>query len=431
MVKLKEQVDQNGLVDFGLKLPEIFYYAKCIDWNDILENLGICQTPSNSSKFEQLETVFNKYYYSDQYEQFKKSFGIKVKNLYDLSLTAINTIRDDHLIVDEFGFVFSYYDLRKIQDSCLHPYNKKITLNQTLIYNKATTLINYYKDNMENMLTGNNSTENLDTGEYDDILDRLCNQFEKLINNEFFTTNLLTIYQNKLEHLDYTVGLLCYVLSIIEDYHFRYINNLKHNYCQESDKYPSFLKLFIKLLNSVKNENNAETYHYICIIIFKILQYRYNLICDGEELFNLVKDKINNRNREELYWSIILDRPNFICQRINGNISLININIDNIFSNCELPEYFYTLMVYLHSKYMKEETHINGKLVSILNHYKIVDNYNYLDVIRYFTNLYHQLESENSDKNKELFSLFYKMINRYYIKTAPIHITSQGLISDI
>lgn len=392
------------------KLPKIFINLNCIDWEQIYNNLNC----------DNLETVINKQYYSDKYNYFNKTFGIKVKNVYDLSLTPINLIPDSELVMDEFGFCFSYYDLRKISESSLHPYNKQLILNQVMVYHQPITIIEYYQSNMLH-LPKIPSLEMLNQS------NDLSIQFEQLINNEFFTNNLLSIYNEKLEHLDYTVGLLCYVLSIIEDYHFRYIIQLKSNYCQESDKYYGFLHLFIEFLTNVKNENNYESYHYVCIIIFKILQYRYNLITESEDLFNMIKSHFDNKYSDELYWSIILDRPNFICQKRTGNISLININIDNIFSNCEYIEYFYTLLIYLHNIYMKQPSYIDGQLVSILNYYKTAENYSYLDVVRYFTNLYHQIEQNN--QTSEL-NNYIHLIFRYYLKPMPIHINPRGEISD-
>jgi len=421
VLKLKKKYDQ-----FNLVLPKALFGLR-VNWAEIWENLSI------EGDFQELESVINKFYYSDKFNVFHKSFGIKSKNLYDLSLTSVNKIADCELIVDEYGFGFSCYDLRKISENACHPYNKIIPMNQTRIFDGTVTVLSYYKlymcGNMGKRFSSS-SLSNLSnlSFEYEgDDEDRLVMSFENAINHDFFTSNLVTIYKEKPEHLDYTVGLGFYVLSVIDDYRERYQDLLKDSYVRSTNRYTAFLKNYISFLKDIKVGNNQEKYQYVCIIIFKILQYRYNVISDAEELYSLIKDEFPPGDLNEMYWSMMLDRPNYYYYKITEKIKLININIDNIFSNCEFGEYYYTLMFFLHRKYLEFETDVNGQMHPLLNHYKTPDNYSYHDLIKYFMDAYHHIkDSDTAGK----FRLFVGMLRRYYLQSTPICITRDGIIFD-
>lgn len=429
VLKLKRLTIEEPFDEMKLSLPSIFKNLNHCKWEELSENLAIETLDTNN--LTGLEHLFNKKFYNDQYNTFKKSFDIKTRNLYDLSLTPINRINDAELVVDEYGFCFSYYDLRKIPANAYHPYNKLILFNQARVSKKPISITNYFTRCMIGLNNSKHSNHSLlcDITDSDpNDIEQLVTAFESIICHDFFTTNLITIYQSKPDHLDYTVGIIYYILGIIDDYKEKYEELLKDNYCRSDDKYKTFLKSYIDFLKEIHKTNNIEKYHYICIIIFKILQYRYNIISDGEELYTLVKNEFKPSYHDELYWSIIQDRTNFYYQQKTNKINLMNINIDNIFTNCELPEYFYTLMFYLHSKYMHSNIQENMETATILNHYKSPENYSYLDLLKYFMDLHHEIQ-ENAipDGNKYLYR---QMIKRYYLKPNPICITRTGLICD-
>lgn len=418
--RIKFKNIKADFVYYDLKIPSILWQLNSIDWNQILCNLSL------DDKYE-LVNIVNRCYYSDKYNHFHKSFGFKSKNWYDLSLTPINKISDVDIFMDEHDYTFSYQDLKKLPFNSYHPYLKSNSIQIIKAKNSHLSIIDYFHINMSKSLRKNTSQSSLasDIGESDD-LEQKIKSFEALVNHDYFTTNLISIYIKYPQHLHYTIGLLYYIISIIEDYKNRYEHILKiipNNY---NELIHIFLDNYTTFLIDIKSRQNSEKFQYVCIIIFKILQYRYNIIVDSDELFNTIKSDHDQSSHLELYWSMNFDRPNYYYHKITNKMSFGNINIDSIFSNCEYNSYYYTLMIYLHDKYMGLPTLIDRKLAPLLNCYKTADNYSYHDVIKYFMNLHHYILTETP----ELYDLYRIMIDRYYLKKSPIYITTDGIVCE-
>ena len=481
-----------------LPVPEILKYLKDISWEHLEDNLALDNLSITSTK--SLKMVINKNYYCDRNDEFIKNFGIKVRNLYDLSFTSINSLKDEMLVLDDNYYCFSCYDLKRFNKKDFHPYMHNNLIGESRLMNiygnkqkginTGISIIDYYLEHMAEQSRSNTSSPVSNTsfsGQLNsDDPEILKLAFEQMINHDFFTINLIDLYHNRPTHLDYTVGLIYYVISVVDDYKERYRDLLKDNYCQvlniNDEKYVSFLKNTLNFLNDVKVNTNIEKFQYICIIVFKILQYRFIQITEGECLYELIKKDIDPERHQQLYWSIILDRPNYYYQRATSRIHLMNINIDNIFTNCEFTEYFYTLISYLHSKYMRFNKQPGNPTTNLLNLYKTAENYSYLDLIRYFTDVYNYVNADqvsvstnsnagvsvdgigvgtgidnstisNSQNNQASESQkvaavgseslgkpvikitvnklrFRKLVKRYYLST-PIYISHDGLISDL
>ena len=419
-------------------LPKILSYLP-LDWRGISENLGI---NIDKNDLGRLEFCINKYFYSDQTGIFQKSYGVKTRNLYDLGSVSINQINDADLVIDSYGFAFSCFDLRKLDKAAPHPYVNCSSIQETQVAatqanRSRMTLSEYFESVMQNesSLTNSSQAELISVSEIDnyEILESL---FETEINHNFFTPVLITIYRSKREHLDYTVTLLYYILAIIDNYGLMYRSLLITNYSIASDKYLDFLRNYIKFFKDLKSNSSVEKCHYVSVIVFKVLQYRYQQLQDSQVLFDLVKSYVPKEQQTELYWSIVLDRLNYLHGKATNKISLINISIDNIFSNTEFDQYYYTLLVYLHTKYMQLPLRQDqNKRSSLLEHYKPLDNYNYLDVIQYFTELADIVANiGNSNQSEHLhhdgMKYFKSMIKRYYLNDSYITISRNGLVSD-
>jgi len=440
---------------YFLRIPEILGFLN-IDWGKISENLGI---EINKDNFCELEFCLNKIIYSDKSEQFSKNFGIKTINLYDLGLTSVNQITDSDLVVDKDNFAFSYFDLKRLSKDSPHPYlgvgehGKKMIgalVTEALlngptrlsddVSEKKMTIYEYLERDMYHSFRTDSSLSIISDNvqEIDDPL-LLESIFEQAISHDFYTNSLISLYRDRQDHLDYTVALLYYILAIIDDFNFgeRYLDCLINNYFREpvettdsstNNKYCSFLRNYIYFLSDVKENYNTEKCQYVCIIIVKILQYRFAQIQEGEDLFKVLKPYVRSNFIQEFYWSVILDRVNYLHAQQTGKISLINISIDNIFSNADFDQYYYTLMVYLHTKYMDLPSRENGNISRFLNHYKPVENYNYLDLIQYFSDMAKHVELNN--RLKHLKRRFQTMIRRYYLKEDYITINRNGLVVD-
>ena len=433
-----------------LYVPSILYHLN-IDWANLSDNLAI---NASSNNLLELETLLNKFIYSDKNDGMIKNFGIKVKNLYDLGLNSINQIKDSDLVVDYYGFGFSRYDLKRLDVDAFHPYfgnsRDPIKIADLKIspqisggddVNVTVTVYDHFRNEMLYSLISESGTslssENIQDIDDIGILEHI---FEKTLAHDFYTTNLVSIYHSNSNsntvsdnesssgsnHLRYTVALLYYILTNIDDFGERYVDYLFNMYVQ-TNQYITFLKSYTYFLMDVRETCNREKFQYVCIIIVKILQYRYSQIKDGEYLFNILKDKLDlNRYGDELYWSIILDRVNYLNNG-DGRVSLINITVDNIFSNTDFNQYYYTLMVYLHTKYMQMPSSENGNTSRFLNHYKQTENYSYLDIIQYFSEMCDHVQNSNSKSMKRRFE---SMIKRYYLKRGCISINRYGLVID-
>lgn len=449
-----------------LPIPKILQHLP-LDWKVLSENLGI-EVDDNS--LQELDFCLNKFFYSDQSGFFEKSFGMKTRNLYDLGFSSINQISDTDLVVDKYGFAFSYFDMRKLDKSSPHPYVNHSSLQETPVHkdlpkliqnninlvehseklDQMITVTEYFESIMCSNLRSDSSfsvtshTELLSFTETNnpDVLETV---FEVVINHDFFTNSLISIYRSKVEHLDYTVALLYYILAIVDDFGERYRDLLITNYSVANEKYPEFLRNYIQFLREVQSNYNIEKFHYVCIIVFKILQYRYQQLEDSLILFDLLKTSVPRERHSELYWSIVLDRMNYLHGKMTNKISLINISVDNIFSNAEFNQYYYTLMVYLHTKYMElplrevqtdnSTGNSNGsRRADLLEHYKPVDNYSYLDLLQYFTELAEKITRANGNDingdQTEFEVKFRTMIHRYYLSDSYITINRNGLVVD-
>jgi len=419
-----------------LKVPKILPYLN-IDWQSVSENLEIDISKDN---LYELEFCLNKIIYSDNDDVFEKNFGIKTINLRDIGLTSINQISDDDLVVDQNRYAFSYFDLKRLDPTVGHPYlgQQGGKMGQLKVDNRlmdrstgGTRLLFEYFEHHTNRSFRSDSSQSMVSDNLQDIDDPILleNIFEHSINHDFYTVNLIFPYKDRKDHLDYSVALLYYILAIIDDFGQKYLDCLINDYFQATvdKKYLSFLRNYIYFLDQVKNNYNIEKFQYVCIIIVKILQYRLTQIQDGEALFKTLKPYIQSNYIQEFYWSILLDRVNYLHAQQTSKISLINISIDNIFSNTELANYYYTLMVYLHTKYMDLPSRENGTLSPFLNHYKQLENYNYLDLLQYFSEM---AEYVNNDEFKHLKNRFQNMIRRYYLKNDYITINRDGLVID-
>ena len=422
---------------------------------DIFANLGV-ETSA------QLQECLNKYFYCDRYNKFEKNFGIKTRNFTDLTLNPINLIPDHCLIVDLDLFAFSQDDLDHLTSEHYHPYLHKQKLTKTYVnlyylqlyqikqkekISTPITVIDFYHTYLKKSIAETNQSTNdslLSSGEskrnvamvtnvsIDQELNNLENHLEEMITYDFFTINLVTIYRHFEcdKHLDYTVLLLYNIINLIPDFQSTYVNLLVQNYfTNESSKYRQFVINLTTMLKTVQNVLNYEKFNYLLIITIKILQYRFRQITDGIELFQYLKEFVKANQQTELYWSILLCPSNHFNEKNTGQISLYNISIDNIYSNTKFKTFYYTLLVYLHTKYMQMASQENGEIHGLLNHDKELEVYNYLDVMQYFTDLHDYIKTTNCSQN--LKQRFRTLVKRYFLDANYIKIDRQGQILDV
>lgn len=425
-----------------------------ISQTNILSNLGV-------DTLSQFKTCLNKNFYCDQSNTFGKNFGIKTKNFNDLNLTPVNLIPDNRLVIDTNSFAFSAYDLENLTyDSC-HPYLNKQKLSQTYvnqyylqlynaeqsdtIINGSITVINFYQKYLRNLFQKspvgnsypfpiiNDQQPASDLDIFNQELNTLENNLQEIISYDFFTINLVSIYRNIKcdKHLDYTILLLYNIINLIPDFRLTYVKLILVDYFNIEDdglKYRKFLMNLVKILETVKTNLNYEKFNYLSIIMVKILQYRFCQINDGLELFKYLKEFVKTNQQTELYWSILLCPSNHFNEKTTGQISLYSISIDNIYSNTKFETFYYTMLVYLHTKYMQMASQENGEMHRLLNHDKDIELYSYLDVIQYFNDLYEYVK-ENS-LSLHLKQRFQNLVKRYFLDPNYIKIDRQGQIFD-
>ena len=389
-----------------------------------------------------IKNVINKFFYCDVNDTFSKSFGTKCNNLTDLSLTPINLISDKFLVMDINNFVFSDFDLKKLTPSTRHPYLRNIKIDDVRVKNYYLNLLDYHKCYMASTVNldksaitagigaGSNVVAELNTATQLNNINKLVSLFESSINHEYYTSNLVTIYEKNQNSLDYTVELLYYIVSYIEDYKTRYENLLFMEYHHRArNKYKIFLRNYILFFQDIKRRFNIERYNYITIIVFKVLQYRYCVMDAKRDLYSLVHNEFKPEVLTRLSLSMEYDRPNYHYYLVTGKTSFVSVNIDNIFSNCENNDHYSILINYIHNTFVAD-CQTSGPILEldeIVNYCKSSENFNYCDLLRYFGDL-GVLIINTFGKNTPEHKNFLNMIDVYYLQSSPLHVTSSGTI---
>lgn len=387
---------------YKLDLPLIF--------KNMVKNINIAKLlPINVNNLnheqilDELTKLISKYYYSDNNNTFIKSFGVKTVNYTDIYFNLINNIDDKMILVDDHRYAFSFDDLDNVKSDTIHPYLGNILLSESIMYNSKCKLFDYYCQ-MTNKLpvyvmpiTNN-------------IIDRLA----ELINNYYFTNNLIEIYQNHHSELDYTVELIIYIISKvhISDCFCAELFENNYKYVAHNNKYNSFICVLIKYIEHVnRNYSNLPNVSiYIGILLQRILEYRYNILVMSKELYECIKKHFNIQVHNKLYKSIQLDCSNYLHSNNSSDSGFMNINIDTVFSNCNPMNYYRIMMYYLHYTYMSSLDENDFQI----NDYTKPEYYSYLNILKYFVNLYDFVIKYN------LLDAYIKMIQRYYLQDNSI-----------
>lgn len=388
---------------YKLDLPVIF--------NHLIKDINIAKKlPINIDNLNheqiinELTRIINKYYYSNNDKPFTKSFGFRTINYTDIYFNPINNIDDNKILVDEHRYAFSFDDLNNVKIDTIHPYMGDKLILDTMMFNSKHKLYDYYRQikNMTKLntlpLVANN------------MLDKLSN----LMNNYYFTYNLVEIYQNRINELDYTVELIKYIISRVQICEQFCVNLFDTSYqCASNlDKYGIFIDNLIRYIEYVnENYNNIpNVIMYIGILFQRILEYRYNVLVLSKELYDCIKTHFDIQLHNKLHKSIQLDCSNYLYSNNCSECGFMNINIDTIFSNCNPSNYYRIMLYYLHNTYMYQLNRTDFQI----NDYTKPELFSYLNILRYFISLYDYV------LDYDILDTYLKMIQRYYLMNTSI-----------